>query len=98
MLIKSILTGNTVRLEAEFTNLEGQPIDPSFVRVVIYDKQYREILNTQLGEGNKTGVGKYFFNFTTPINPSSYIYEFNGEMDGFPILDRARFQTEFVKG
>jgi hypothetical protein len=90
------LTGNTVRLEAEFRNLQGQLIDVDFPKLIIYDYKYNKIAEYPLTASNKSGTGKYFYNYETSESPKKLIYEFYGELDGLPTIDRKMFSTKFI--
>lgn len=97
--IQIYLTGNTVTLEAQFTDVDGNPIDVQFPKVTIYDYKYNKLEEFNLGESNKVAnsLGKYFYNFTTDMKAMRVIYEIRGELNGLPILDRKEFMTKFVK-
>lgn len=90
------LCGSTVRLVGEFFNFEGEPVDVSFTKVIIYNYKYEKLEEFMLTEANRIGVGKYFFNYVTESTPKTVIYEFSGELDGFPALDRNSFSTRFI--
>jgi hypothetical protein len=92
------LTGNTVTLEAQFTDYEGNPIEVQMPKVIIYDYKYNIIKEVTLMDSNKVvgQVGKYFYNYITEMKPMKLIYEIRGEVNGFPILDRKEFMTKFV--
>lgn len=95
--MSSYLTGNTVRLTGEFYDWNGNPIDLTTVKITIFDYKYKVILEpVELTSVNKTGVGKYFFDFITNEVPQRYIYEFQGILDGLPSINRGVFVTKFV--
>ena len=90
------LSGNTVRLIAEFKDFDGILTDVMFPKVTIYDYRYNKISEILLNEDNKLDVGKYFYDFVTDSKPKRIIYEFSGELDGSPTLDRHSFVTIFM--
>ena len=90
------LTGNTIRLFAEFRDLDGQLVDIMFPKLTIYNSKYKNILEVNLNDDNKISTGKYFYDFKTSLEPKRIIYEFSGELDGTPTLDRNSFVTRFI--
>ena len=95
--MSNYLTGNTVRLFGEFYDWNGDPIEVTTVKVIIYDYKYNQVLQpVTLGASNKTGTGKYFFDFVTSDVPQRYTYEFQGQIDGLPSINRGTFTTKFV--
>lgn len=97
--IQIYLTGNTVTLEAQFIDVDGNPIDVQLPKVIIYDYKYNQLAEFSLGESNKVAgsLGKYFYNYVTDVKAMRVIYEIRGELNGLPILDRREFMTKFVK-
>jgi hypothetical protein len=91
------LTGNTVTLEAQFTDINGSPIDVQNPKVIIYDYKYNVLKQIDLLDSNRISMGKYFYNYVTDSKPMRLIYEIRGDINGFPILDRKEFMTKFVK-
>jgi hypothetical protein len=81
-----MLVGNTVRLHAEFKNLEGALYDPSNVKIKVYDVNMKILLEKT---AKKEGVGKYYYDYT--LTAADYIYEFSGIIPAttFPVLARA---------
>jgi hypothetical protein len=92
------LTGNTVTLEAQFTDVNGNPIEVQMPKVIIYDYKYNILKEVALVDSNKVmgEVGKYFYNYITDAKPMKLVYEIRGEVNGFPILDRNEFMTKFI--
>lgn len=85
--------GSTVRLECTFYNFENEIIDPSLVRVKVYDYKYNVILDEI---GTKITTGKYLYDFVIPPKEQKLIYEWYGEIDGKPSIKRAEFIAKFV--
>lgn len=90
------LFGSTVRLFGEFYNILGVPTDVNFPKIIIYDYKYNKIQEVNLTNTNKSDVGKYFFDLVLDHKNKRIIYEFNGEIDGLPALDRNSFTTKFI--
>ncbi|MDQ0976622.1 hypothetical protein QFZ31_006674 [Neobacillus niacini] len=89
------LTGSTVRLSATFTDIEGANKDPDLVKVVIYDYKFIKLEEFVLGVPNRMGLGEYVFDYTAPMAEKKIYFEFYGEIDGNPVLDRDSFTTKF---
>lgn len=90
--------GNTVRLNCTFTDFSNNPIDPANIRVRIYNQQYLLLSDTILPSANRDDVGVYFYDYTIPIGMvnQKIIYEWYGEVNGFPTLDRGNFKVTFI--
>lgn len=94
--MNTYIAGNTVKLEGEFRNFEGNLVNVQFSKVIIYDFKYNKIGEFNLGDSNKVSDGKYLYNFVTDKTPKKYIYEFYGELNGLPAIDRGMFVTKFI--
>lgn len=88
-------TGNTVRLKATFKDFDGILIDPTIIKVIIYDYKYQKISEYV---PIKTGVGTYILNYTTPQEEQRIIYEWYSEIQGSPSLKRGSFKISFMGG
>ena len=93
---KLYISGNTVKLSAEFRNLENMLIDAEFPKLIIYNYKWEKLEEITLTDANKEGTGKYAYYYPTPLKPTRIIYEFKGEMSGMVALDRGEFTTRFV--
>jgi hypothetical protein len=90
------LTGNTVRLTGTFKDINGALRDPSFVKVILYNYRYEKIEEFILGTVNKVGTGVYAFDYRTPNDEMKIYYEFYGEIEGNPAIQRSSFKTKFI--
>lgn len=88
--------GNTVRLECKFFNFGGQPVDPTLIKVVIYNSKYEQISSINLTVSNRLDIGDYFYDYTTEKKEQKLYYEWYGEIDGKPSLKRGTFMTKFI--
>jgi hypothetical protein len=79
--------GNTIRLLATFKDWSGEVIDPDFVQVIVYDRQWQKINEQELGPDNHVETGKYFFNYV-PERSGTFYFEWHGRIDGQPSLFR----------
>jgi hypothetical protein len=89
-------SGNTVRLIGEFYDFEGNLIDPQIVKVAIYDYKHNLIQEVVVGQSSKLSKGIYYFDYVTKNGNNKIIYEWYGEIDGRPSLDRNMFVTDFM--
>jgi len=90
------LTGTTIRFIGEFRDFDGNLIDITFPKVTIYNQRYTVMEEHQLNDSNKLETGKYFFDYVSDEKAQRIIYEFYGEIDGSPALDRKSFVTRFI--
>lgn len=88
--------GDTVRLECVFYDFNNEKVDPELVKIIIYDAKYNKIFEEILGINNKTGVGEYFYDYTTEQKAQRLYYEWYGEINGKPSLKRGEFITKFI--
>lgn len=79
--------GNTVRLLATFKDWDGVPIDPDIVKVIIYNRQWQQVLDFELGPGNRVETGQYFYDHV-PEQAGTFYVEWHGRIDGQPSLHR----------
>lgn len=85
--------GSTIRFEVTFYNFENEIVDPSLVKIKIYDYKYNVLLDVI---GTKLTVGKYQHDYTIPPKEQKLFYEWYGEIDGKPSLKRGEFMAKFV--
>lgn len=88
--------GNTVRFEVDFFDFDGQPIDPDMTKIIIYNYKYEIIFQETLGVNNRTGVGRYYYDYITEEKEQKLYYEWYGEINGKPALKRGDFMTKFI--
>lgn len=89
-------SGNTLRLLCSFYDWSDRLIDPPFVIVRFYDNKQQPTRQVTLGNNNKSGVGKYFYDYASPMEDQTIWYEFYCEIDGLPNLQRDMLVTAFV--
>lgn len=90
--------GNTVRLNCTFTDFSNQPVDPVNIKVRIYNQQYVLITDNILSAANRDDVGVYFYYYTIPMDyvNQKIVYEWYGEIGGFPSISRNTFKVNFI--
>jgi hypothetical protein len=89
------LIGNTVRLKAEFRDFDGNLFSPNNVRLRLYDGRKQ-----QIGEDiplTPIAEGRYEYDYVLSEGVLARVYyEFIGELEGKPILGRARLDRRWV--
>ena len=87
------LTGNTIRLKAEFKTFDGVLVSPDNVKLKIYSDR-----NDLLEEINVEPIstGKYQYDYTIPNDIGPIYFEFNGTLEGKPILGRMKLDRKWV--
>ena len=90
-------SGNLIRLHAQFKDFDGQPVEPSLVRVIIYDNKYTKLEELTVQKQEGLGVGEYVLDYiSSPLMKGSYFYEWYGEIEGAPSLRRDTFTLGFM--
>lgn len=94
--------GNTLRIEIEFMDFDGQPVDPDNIVFKIYDLKYIELSSNPLSDNNKVRnsngdflSGKYYIDYVFDKSGTYYI-EFLGYVDGKPTLKREKIAVVFI--
>lgn len=88
--------GNTIRFEVKFYDFSGMPIDPTKIKVIVYDNKYKQIFTANVNTNNRKNIGEYFYDYTTEMKEQKLYYEWYGEIDGKPSLKRGEFITRFI--
>ena len=87
--------GNTIKLEVVFKGWDGSPVDPELVKIIFYNKYYNLIEQHVLGSANRIDTGHYVYYFI-PATKEDYIYEWYGEINGQPALNRKPITVRFI--
>ena len=89
--------GNTVRLMCVFEDFDGNRVNPSSVKIILYDNKYQKLQESLLSSGYRIGTGEYVYNYITSSDSEQRIvYEWFGEINGLPSLKRSTFRTVFI--
>ena len=59
--MKKYLIGNTIRFKCVFYDFDKNKVDPSIVKLTIYDGSYKKVDEYILGANNKESKGTYFY-------------------------------------
>lgn len=92
-----VLTGNTVKITAKFTDWDDNAVNPSNVRFTMYNANKRALGNTitvpPTGE-----VGTYVVFYNIPEKPQGEIvYEFVGTVAGKQVVERGRILKDWIR-
>jgi len=94
-VVRVALSGNTVRLTAQFETVDGIQVEPTSVKLVVYDGDKSELLPATIVA--PSGVGFYQYDYVVPDDATGPLsYEFNGELAGKPILGRGWLDKEWA--
>lgn len=86
--------GTTIRFEVKFFDFDEEAIDPTDVKLTIYDSKYNKIHESS---GVPRGVvGEYFYDYVTEEKEARLYYEWLAIIEGKPSLRRGTFMTRFV--
>lgn len=95
---QKILVGNTVRLEANFKDFGGLPVNPQIVKIRIYNQKFEVINEVSVPFKQGSPTGSFTFDYIVPqnfLNQRVY-YEWYGEISGSPSLNRGSFKVVFI--
>ncbi|MFB7303554.1 hypothetical protein [Heyndrickxia sporothermodurans] len=90
-----ILQGDTVRLKCHFKTFTGQLIDPTDVKLTIYNSKKEQIEQIPLDDTNRLDVGVYFYDYVPASELNEFIFEFAGSVQEKPILSRGKLEIKF---
>ncbi|MED4374309.1 hypothetical protein P9274_00995 [Schinkia azotoformans] len=88
-------SGDTVRLKVHFKTFTGESIEPTDIKLTIYDSTKTQIEQFILDDTYKLDVGVYFYDYLLPANLDLIIYEFAGVYNNKPILVRDSVKIQF---
>lgn len=89
------IIGDTIKLQVEFYDWDGNLATPTATTLKIYDIRKTEILQAT---PILVGVGKYEYEYTIPQLPGNmFYYEFSGILEGAPIVSRKKFDNIWAK-
>lgn len=88
-----MFTKDTVRLVVQFRDFVGKAIEPTNVKLTIYDNS--EVLLEEITlDIIDIGNGSYQYDYVAPEH--DFIYEFSGVYQNKPVLARQLVQTKFI--
>jgi hypothetical protein len=68
------LSGNTIRIQATFTDFDDTATDPDVIKLIIYDSKYTKLSEYTLTSANKVSTGVYYYDYTTPTGTENKKY------------------------
>jgi hypothetical protein len=89
------LAGDTIRLKCHFKTFDGQSVEPTDVKLTIYDSQKQLIEEFILDDSHKENVGIFYFDYVLPDDKQKIIFEFRGLYNNKPILVRDSVKIQF---
>ncbi|MHA6251950.1 hypothetical protein [Oceanobacillus sp. CAU 1775] len=78
-----------------FKSITGQSVDPTDVTLTIYDTTEEVIEQFELNEDNRSEVGVYFYDYVTPTDKDTVVFEYKGIHNSNPIIVRNTLQIKF---
>ncbi|MEK4949094.1 hypothetical protein NST12_01730 [Bacillus sp. FSL W8-1127] len=91
------LAGDTIRLKCHFKTFDGQSVEPTDVKLTIYDSNKQQIEQITLTDSDKENIGVYFYDYVLPDDKPEIIFEFRGLYNEKPILSRGKVKIQFNK-
>ncbi|MGE6259218.1 hypothetical protein ACQKCU_15150 [Heyndrickxia sporothermodurans] len=92
-----MIQGDTIRLKCHFRTFDNKSVDPSDVKLTIYNKDKAQVEQIPLTDSDKESVGVYFYDYTPASKLDEFIFEFAGSVNSKPILSRGKVQIKFNK-
>ncbi|MGG3845581.1 hypothetical protein [Aeribacillus composti] len=89
------LAGDTIRLKCHFKTFDGQSVEPTDVKLFIYDINKQLIEEFILDDSHKENVGIFSFDYVLPDDKQEIIFEFRGLYNNKPILVRDSVKIQF---
>jgi hypothetical protein len=92
------LTKNTIRLKASFYNFTGVLDDPQQITLAISDMTTSaSIVNASGSSIVQESTGIYHYDFTIPVGKTTLIYEWSGDLESSPIVNRGTISREWLR-
>jgi hypothetical protein len=92
-----MLLNDTIRLQVNFKHFNGQLVDPTDIKLIIYDKDKKIVEEIPIDDTNKQKVGVYFYDYVLSDKLTDYFYfEFSGSYNNKPILARDKVEIKFI--
>lgn len=90
--------GNTVKLEAFFKDFDGNPVDPSNIKLIVYDSKFNMLTSVPISSANRIELGHYEYLYKLPsgTTPKTIYYEWYAEISGSPTVKREEMKLVFV--
>jgi len=90
-------TGDTVRIQATFSNFAGAIADlAANPTLKIYDDDETLVTTVTGASLTHPSTGVYYYDYTLPTTKGAYYYEFSGTVDSTTILRRGKLVVGFI--
>jgi len=96
LLIKTYLSGNTIRFQATFKNYNNELVNPDLVEFIIYNSK-EELLHRFEATNLSLGIYYYDFNFSDEDKNRRFIVEMRGIINNKPCIEREEIMIKFKK-
>ncbi len=100
--IQTVFSGDTIRVKATFRDYAIPPAtgalaDPDSQETswTVYNSEGTSI---ETGSGERDSLGVYHYDWTVPLDPGFYYFEFLGEFGSKPQLSRTKITVRFRPG
>lgn len=95
MATTSVFTGDTIRVQATFTNESGTLVDADGQAVTfkVYNADTRAVLTSAAATRSSTGI--YFYDYTVPDTEQAYFLEMSGLFATKTQLKRTKIKAKF---
>lgn len=90
------LIGDTIRLKVTFADFTGAAVDPTDIKLKIYDSGRTLLETITIDASCKVAAGQYQYDYTVPTGVGNLVYEFAGTYGNKPILGRAVLDRGWV--
>lgn len=90
-----MIQGDTVRLKCHFKTFDGKSVDPTDVKLTIYNSKKEQIKQIPLDDTYKENVGVYIYDYVPASELNEFIFEFAGSVNNKPILSRGKVEVKF---
>lgn len=81
------LRGTAVRLEGYFYDWDDKAVIPSLITLKIYNSIWAQIESISVSPENRAADGAFYYDYVFD-DAGTFYYEWVGEIDGTPSLDR----------
>ena len=93
------ITGNTIRMQIAFKTFAGgvPSSDPLNIKLTIYDNEGTKVLEVVYPTNIvRVSMGVFYYDFVVPAGTSYLTYEWYGELETKPVVDRGIITREYV--
>jgi hypothetical protein len=90
------VSGDTIRLNANFVTFAGVAANPDVLTLNIYDELRNVVASATSTSGiTDDAVGSWYYDYTT-VNEGVHFYEFIGTLEGYSISNTGTFYVTWA--